>query len=89
LLDRLEPADLAGCADPGRVLLSCAELAAAAANDSSVRLVAVAIARYLADRAASIGDDDLRTGFLERNRVNVALAERAGGVPSRAGGAAS
>jgi hypothetical protein len=71
------------------VLLACAELAAAAGDVSSVGFVADAIARYLADRAASIGDDDLRTGFLDRDRVNVALAERAGSVTSRAGGAAS
>jgi tetratricopeptide (TPR) repeat protein len=89
LLERLEPADLAGCAEPGRVLLACAELAAAAGDVSSVGFVADAIARYLADRAASIGDDDLRTGFLDRDRVNVTLAERAGSVTSRAGGAAS
>jgi class 3 adenylate cyclase/tetratricopeptide (TPR) repeat protein len=89
LLDRLEPADLEGCAEPGRVLLACAELAAAAGDDGSVRVVADAIARYLSDRAVSIDDDDLRSGFLEINPVNVALAERAGRVTSRAGGSAA
>lgn len=89
LLDRLEPADLAGCAEPGRVLLACAELAEAAGDDRSVRVVADAIARYLSHREVSIDDEDLRSGFLELNPVNVALAERAGRVTARAGGTAA
>ncbi len=89
LLDRLEPADLEGCAEPGRVLLACAELAAAAGDDGSVRVVADAIARYLSVRADAIDDDDLRAGFLDRNQVNIALAERAGRVATRAAGTAA
>ncbi len=54
-----------------------------------MRVVADAIALPLDHRVAAIDDEDLRSGFLELNPVNVALAERAGRVTARAGGTAA
>ena len=48
-----------------------------------------AIDAYFDHWSAAIGDEDLRSGFLDLNPVNVALAERAGRVTSRAGGTAA
>ncbi len=88
LVGRLEPSDLAGCLDPGRVLLSCHDVLSGAGSEP-VTAVRHAIDAYFDHWSAAIGDEDLRSGFLELNPVNVALAERAGRVTSRAGGTAA
>ncbi len=88
LVGRLEPSDLAGCLDPGRVLLSCHDVLAGAGSDPAT-VVRHAIDAYFDHWSTAIDDEDLRSGFLELNPVNVALAERAGRVTARAGGTAA